>query len=129
MMATTTTNYGLTKPDYTDAADIAVLNANFDKIDTTLKTKAAATTSVSGTLTAAGWTGSAAPYTQTLTVSGLAAAQNGAISVAQSASAAARAAALKAKLSVTGQAAGTLTITADGTLPTVDIPVTAVLLG
>lgn len=32
-MATTTTNLSLTKPAATDAADISVLNANFDKID------------------------------------------------------------------------------------------------
>lgn len=32
-MATTTTNLGLTKPAVSDAADISVLNANFDKID------------------------------------------------------------------------------------------------
>lgn len=33
-MATTTTNLGLTKPAYSDTADIAVINANMDKIDT-----------------------------------------------------------------------------------------------
>jgi hypothetical protein len=32
-MSTTTTNHGLTKPAYTDAADIADLNSNFDAID------------------------------------------------------------------------------------------------
>ena len=32
-MATSTTNLGLTKPAVTDAADIGVLNFNFDKID------------------------------------------------------------------------------------------------
>lgn len=85
--------------------------------------------SVSGTLATASWAGSSAPYTQTLTVTGLGATQNGSISVAQSATADQRAAASKAKLSVTGQAAGSLTITADGTKPTIDIPVTVILLG
>lgn len=33
IMATTTANLGLTKPTYTEAADIAVINANMDKID------------------------------------------------------------------------------------------------
>lgn len=33
-MATSTTNLGLTKPSVNDAADIGVLNSNFDKIDT-----------------------------------------------------------------------------------------------
>ena len=32
-MSRQTTNYGLTKPDYTDTADIEVVNANMDIID------------------------------------------------------------------------------------------------
>lgn len=32
-MATTTANLGLTKPDYTEKADVAVINGNMDKID------------------------------------------------------------------------------------------------
>lgn len=32
-MATMTANLGLTKPDYTDAADVGVLNGNFDLLD------------------------------------------------------------------------------------------------
>lgn len=35
-MASTTTNYGLTKPAYSDTADIATQNTNMDKIDTAL---------------------------------------------------------------------------------------------
>lgn len=37
-MATKTTNYNLTKPDMTDYADICVLNANMDIIDSVMKT-------------------------------------------------------------------------------------------
>ena len=36
-MSRQTTNYGLTKPDYTDIADIEVVNANMDIIDGALK--------------------------------------------------------------------------------------------
>ena len=36
-MATTTTNYGLSKPAYADAADVAVLNSNMDIVDRELK--------------------------------------------------------------------------------------------
>lgn len=36
-MATKTTNYNLTKPDLTDWADIRVLNANMDTIDSEMK--------------------------------------------------------------------------------------------
>lgn len=32
-----TTNYGLKKPDGTDAVDIAIINENMDNIDTTMK--------------------------------------------------------------------------------------------
>ena len=39
-MSTTTTNYNLVKPDYTDIADIAVINGNSDIIDSVLKTLA-----------------------------------------------------------------------------------------
>lgn len=36
-MATTTTNYGLTKPAYDDIADVGVINNNMDILDTKLK--------------------------------------------------------------------------------------------
>ncbi len=36
----TTTNLGLKKPDYTDAADIAVINENMDKLDAAVEEKA-----------------------------------------------------------------------------------------
>ncbi len=35
-----TTNYGLKKPDGTDAIDIAIINQNMDTIDTTMKSNA-----------------------------------------------------------------------------------------
>jgi hypothetical protein len=131
-LSTTTTNYNLVKPETTENFDVSIFcNGNMDIIDTQLKTNAtaAAGTSVSATLATASWVGSSAPYTQTLTVTGLGATQNGTISIAQSATATQRTAALTAKLSVTGQAAASLTITADGTKPTVAIPVTVILLG
>ena len=74
------------------------------------------------------WSGTSAPYTQTISVSGLTAAASGDIGLAQTATAEQRAAARAAMLCVTGQAAGTLTITADGDKPTVDIPVTVTIL-
>lgn len=36
-MSTNTTNYNLVKPDYSEAADVAVINGNMDIIDTQLK--------------------------------------------------------------------------------------------
>ena len=38
-MSTTTTNYGLVKPELTDAADITAMNPNWDKIDQELNKK------------------------------------------------------------------------------------------
>lgn len=35
-MATNTTNFSLSKPEYTDTADIAVINSNMDKVDASL---------------------------------------------------------------------------------------------
>ena len=85
-------------------------------------------TQVSVTLTTAGWSG-AGPYTQTVSVAGLLADQKGDIGLAQNATAEQRAAAREAMISVTGQATGVLTITADGKRPVVNIPSVVTLLG
>ena len=42
-MSTTTTNYGLVKPELTDPADITAINPNWDKIDSELKSLNSAT--------------------------------------------------------------------------------------
>lgn len=104
-------------------ADVNALATALQSILTT------ASKTVSVTLAAASWSGSSAPYTQAVTVTGLGSIQNAYVQVAQSATAAQRTAARYANLSVTAQAAGSITITADGTLPTVDIPLTVTLLG
>ena len=39
-MSMTTTNFGLIKPELTDAADITAMNPNWDKIDTELNKRA-----------------------------------------------------------------------------------------
>ena len=49
-MSTTTTNYGLVKPELTDAADITAMNLNWDKIDTELKAIRQAVSITSGNL-------------------------------------------------------------------------------
>ena len=82
------------------------------------------TEAVFTTLSAAAWSNK----TQALTIKGLAASQNGVISLTQNISAAALKAAKKASLRATGQAANSLTMTADGTVPTVDIPVVVILM-
>lgn len=80
------------------------------------------------TLTAERWRGSG-PFTQTVDVRFLNANGNGSIGLAQSATAEQRAAARDAMLSVTGQEAWNLTVTADGKKPTVDLPCVVTMLG
>ena len=85
---------------------------------------------VAVTLTAAGWTGSAAPYTQTVAVAGIADANTpGEVGLAQSATKEQRDAARAAMISPTGQAVNSLTVTADGEKPTVAIPCVVTILG
>ena len=104
-------------------------DSNMTKIDTALGEKANSSKSVITTLLYTSWVGTEAPYTQTITVTGLTANQNGTISIAQTATAEQRAAARDAMLTVTGQAANSLTITADGEMPVEDIPVCIILMG
>ena len=79
-------------------------------------------TEVAVTLTAAGWTGAAAPYAQTVAVAGLLANSYGDMGPANSATAAQRAAYRAALIAVTAQADGSVTLVADGDKPAVDIP-------
>ena len=71
-----TTNYGLALPEETDYYSIHVFNANAEAIDAQMKAneeetsrKAAKTVTLTCTLPASGWSG-AAPYSQTVSVSG-----------------------------------------------------------
>lgn len=82
-------------------------------------------TSVDVVLTAAGWTGESAPYTQTVAVAGLLADSFGEIGLSQGATDAQRAAARAALLSIQSQTDGAVTLIADGDKPTVDLPCTA----
>ncbi len=80
------------------------------------------------TLPAAGWSATA-PYTQTLTATGVRADSNGLIGVASTASAEQRRAAREGIISLSSQMDGQITVVADGYKPAVDIPVTLVILG
>lgn len=99
-------------------------DSNMTKIDTALAEKAEHSTIVQGVLSSSGWSGNV----QVLTVEGLAEDQNGTLALAQSATMEQRDAVRSAMLSITAQSAGSLTITADGDVPTVDIPVAILLL-
>ena len=78
------------------------------------------------TLLSAGWV--ADTKTQTVSVDGVTASSNGSLRIAQSATDEQFAAWGAAKPRVTAQAAGTLTVKAAGTVPTIDIPVEVLIV-
>ena len=97
---------------------------------TTLNTAIATTKSktVPATLFASNWTGASAPYTYTLAVTDVTVSSNGSLRIAQSATDEQFTAWGAAQPRVTAQAAGTLTVKATGTVPTIDIPVEVLIV-
>lgn len=72
-MATQTTNLKLTKPELTDTITPTIFATNFDLIDSFAgKTNSV----VNATLPVDGWVGDAAPYTNTVSVTGMLASHN-----------------------------------------------------
>ena len=134
-MSEVTKNYGFTLEndastkfkEWREAIN-GTTKSNFLHLDEILFAKSDKCITVECVLLASAWSGTKAPYTQSITVSGLGATQDGAISLSQSATYAQREMARLATLCVTGQAAGSLTISADGDKPTADIPVTVTML-
>lgn len=90
---------------------------------------AAPSTSFQHTLTAAGWVGEEAPYTQVASSGTNNKDANGYVALPQTATAAQIEAAQKARLRVSAQTFYQFTVTADGEKPTVDIPIQVTLLG
>ena len=80
--------------------------------------------SITATLTSTGWADNA----QTLTVTGITAATNGMLRIAQSATAEQFTAWGAALPRITAQGADSITVTIAGTVPTVDIPVEVIIL-
>lgn len=81
---------------------------------------------VSATATAAGWSESA-PYTQTVGITGMTADANAVVGLSSSATAAMREATRKALILCTAQANGSITLTADGEKPTIDISLAVII--
>ena len=82
---------------------------------------------VSATATAAGWTGEG-PYTQEIAVTGMTASCNAIVGLAGTATAQERAACRDAMITPTAQAVGTVTLTADGRKPGIDLPIAVVIM-
>ena len=80
--------------------------------------------SVNVTLTVAGWINGS----QTVSIDGLTATQNGVVGIAQDVSTAEMEAARTAEMYVSGQTDGAFTIALGGDKPTFDIPITVILL-
>lgn len=102
-------------------------DSNMQKIDAALSQKADHSTSIEAVLRADSWRGSASPFTQVIEINGLSANHNGVISVTHSATIEQRDMVREAMLAITGQEDGKLTVSADGELPSIDIPVTIIL--
>lgn len=132
----TTTNYGLYVTEGNDDPSFLEWrtsmsgnqNSNMTKIDAALSEKAQKSHFINATLTADGWAGDSAPYTQVLAVDGMGASANGSIGLAGSATDSQRAAVRNAMLYISAQATGRLTIVADGDRPEVDLPVTVIIV-
>lgn len=103
--------------------DKAALADNADKLGGKLPSEYASKPTVyPATLELTNWSGDN-PYTYTLSVPGITAASNGDIRIAQTATDEQWSAFGEAQIRVTGQSANTLTLTATGEAPVIDIPV------
>ena len=87
---------------------------------------ASATKEITGTLLATAWADGANTVSG---LTGVTAQSKGCIGLPETATAQQRAAAKEAQLALTGKAAGSVTITADGTIPTIDIPFIILIMG
>ena len=108
------------------AGDVYVGSTSGTHKDAGSKKLATESTTVITTLSVSSWDSST--KTQTVSASGVTAASNGSLRIAQSATDEQFAAWGAAQPRVTAQAAGTLTVKAAGTVPTIDIPVEVLIV-
>lgn len=104
-------------------------NSNMVKIDTALSEKADSSRAITATLLASQWDTDGLVSTQTITIEGLTAEQNGVIGAAQNLTGLQIETVREAGLYISNQGEGFLTIASDGETPSCDIPVLIILLG
>ena len=104
------------------------LNSNMIKIDDAIGGKANLSVAINAVLLMSAWSDDS-PYVQTISVDGLAAEQNGIITIGQNITTEQLEDVVAADMRITDQVDGSLTVTAYGDKPTRDIPVTIILLG
>lgn len=103
-------------------------NSNMEKIDTALGEKANLSVAINAVLLMSAWSDDS-PYVQTISVEGLTADQNGIITIGQNITTEQLEDVVAADMRISDQADGSLTVTAYGDKPNVDIPVIIILLG
>ena len=96
-------------------------------IQTQINAKAKKSSTVSATLAAASWTGTSAPYTYTLAVTGVTTTSNQELIPATTITSAQLTALQKANIQDYSQAANSITVYSWGTKPTIDIPVRVIV--
>lgn len=128
-MSTTTTNFGLVKPELTDVTDITAMNPNWDLIDEKLYEvdgKSSKSTTAAVTLVNAAWDGNTLIFRNSAIKSEfqlieLLPASNITREQLEQLQA--------ANIVGTSQAIGSITLTAFGEVPTIDIPVVFIIRG
>jgi hypothetical protein len=120
-MSTSTANFGLVKPELTDAADITMMNDNWDKVDKLLKSSI-----VEAVLSANSWKNSVYTWSNENIIS---ANQLIELLPSQSITSEQLEVLQGANIIGTSQAIGSVTFTAHGETPTIDIPVVFIIKG
>lgn len=113
---------------YASKADLDA-KANASDVNSALAQKANKSTVISVTASVAGWSGASAPFTNIINVEGVTAESNIYIAIGSGATVTEYAAAVDAQLHCSAQGAGTITLKAFDTKPTVAIPLTVLILG
>ena len=106
----------------------AALESEVARLEGEIAAKADRPQTYTATLTAAGWAGSKAPYTQTVSIAGVPAEGVVIVGLAANASEQQIEVCRSARIEPTQQAAGAITVAAQGVKPGVDLPISATVV-